>query len=66
LAVKIGITKRGVEKNIAKLKEKGLLIRIGSDKTGLKPGIGRWKTERKLIKKFGVKVTENSINKQKG
>jgi len=34
LAEKIGITKRGIEKNIAKLKEKGLLIRIGSDKTG--------------------------------
>jgi ATP-dependent DNA helicase RecG len=39
LAEKIGITKRGVEKNIAKLKEKGLLIRIGSDKTGY------WKVE---------------------
>ena len=34
LAEKIGITTRGVEKNIAKLKEKGLLIRIGPDKTG--------------------------------
>jgi ATP-dependent DNA helicase RecG len=34
LAEKIGITKRGVEKNIAKLKEKGFLIRIGSDRTG--------------------------------
>jgi ATP-dependent DNA helicase RecG len=39
LAEKIGITTRGVEKNISKLKEKGLLVRIGPDKTGY------WKVE---------------------
>ena len=37
LADEINISKRNVEKNLKQLKEKGLLARIGSDKSG------RWK-----------------------
>ena len=34
LAEKLGITVRSIERNIARLKEKGLLERVGSDRTG--------------------------------
>jgi ATP-dependent DNA helicase RecG len=34
LAKKIGITTRSIERNNSQLKEKGLLKRIGSDRTG--------------------------------
>jgi predicted HTH transcriptional regulator len=59
LAEKLGITIRSTERNISRLKEKGLLERVGSDRTGY------WKVN--LTEKFpldfgenvGVKVGEN-------
>lgn len=41
LAESVGITTRSIEKNISILKDKGLLERVGSDRTGywkVKPG----------------------------
>ena len=34
MAVKIGVTKRAIEKNIKSLRDMGLLVHEGSDKTG--------------------------------
>jgi ATP-dependent DNA helicase RecG len=55
LSEKIGISINGIEKNIAKLKAKGLLKRIGPDKTGY------WKVENwvKEDEKDGVKYGVN-------
>jgi biotin operon repressor len=51
LAEKPGITVRRIERNISGLKEKGLLERIGSDKTGY------WKVN--TTEKFPLDVGEN-------
>ncbi|MCK4764421.1 MAG: HTH domain-containing protein [Candidatus Aminicenantes bacterium] len=57
MSEKVGISARSVEKNIAKLKKKGVLIRKGSDKTGY------WQVKARPTKdgvndrvKVGVKV----------
>ncbi|UCH95991.1 MAG: putative DNA binding domain-containing protein [Candidatus Aminicenantes bacterium] len=52
LAETLGITVRSIERNISGLKEKGLLERIGSDKTGY------WKVN--TIEKFTLDVGENA------
>jgi ATP-dependent DNA helicase RecG len=51
LAEKLGITVRSIERNISGLKKKGLLERVGSDKTGY------WKVN--TIEKFPLDVGEN-------
>ncbi|CDA94969.1 divergent AAA domain protein [Prevotella sp. CAG:1320] len=34
MSVKIGVSKRAVEKNIKELRERGILVHEGSDKSG--------------------------------